>query len=65
MILTKERYTTNEKIQADQVLKEEERTGEDKKAIISNDAYAMAEIMEQSILLMSTNLQKAFRSLAK
>lgn len=43
----KERYTTNEKIQTDKTLEVKDQTGEDKKTIISNDAYAVGETMEQ------------------
>lgn len=44
-----DKYTTNEKIIADTLLKEEEKTGEDKKTILSTDAFALREVIADLI----------------
>ena len=44
--MLKEGYTTQEKREADAVKKPEDRTDEDNKTLISNDAYAICLAIE-------------------
>ena len=61
-----EKYTTNEKIAEEikVVEKAEDRT-EDKKTIITNDAFAVGEVIEQSIFLMMGSIQASIRGMVK
>ena len=60
-----EKYTTNEKVEQEAKNPEIKEKIEATKTVISNDAYAMAEIFGQSLLLMSKNIQNLIRSFAK
>lgn len=57
----KERYTTNEKINIEAANKEIKEKIETTKTILSNDAYALGEILTQ----FNMSIQNLIRSLAK
>lgn len=50
-----EKYTTNEKIAYDKTLKAEKQTKEETKTILSNDAYAVGQMVDElKMTLVST-----------
>jgi len=57
----KERYTTNEKINIEAANKEIKEKIETTKTILSNDAYALGEILTQ----FNMSIQNLIRSLVK